>query len=303
MMKTDSLPKGAIYGLIEEKTLMPPPFLVYPEYGRYSMGWRMGSGEGYAMKFGAWLKRFCEEDQEVYKNLFPAPITLFDYWDDDFEKMEFPEDYVHEELFSYRWSLTGSTKYGMEWFRTAIKNEKTLRFRFFENSVAHGRKFVDLFSVWANTPFSPPCFPEQERMSCAADYLIYCKSLFTGRKLLIRTVWEKLGNPDDIRAAAEKLAPYTSDEWKRIFPDILALSQYFKFALNPDLRKYLMSCEEDVFFCMDPNDLILGCQIVTDPTTGEQSIVGENLLGFAIMNVREEIRKVYGNLSLCENFR
>ncbi len=64
-----------------------------------------------------------------------------------------------------------------------------------------------------------------------------------------------------------------------------------------------MSCEEDVFFCMDPEDPVLGCQIVTDPTTGEQSIVGENLLGFAIMNVREEIRKIYGNLPLCENFR
>ena len=72
---------------------MPPPFLEFPSYGRYSMGWRMGSGEGYVMKFGAWLERFCEEDQKIYQNLFPSPITLFDYWNGDPAQTEFPEEY------------------------------------------------------------------------------------------------------------------------------------------------------------------------------------------------------------------
>ncbi|MBQ2988854.1 MAG: hypothetical protein IJD59_07105 [Clostridia bacterium] len=52
-MTKDTLPQGAIEHFIREKTLMPPPFLAFPSYGRYSMGWRMGSGEGYVIKFGA----------------------------------------------------------------------------------------------------------------------------------------------------------------------------------------------------------------------------------------------------------
>ena len=135
---------------------MPPPFLEFPTFGRYCMGWRMGAGEGYVMKFGAWLKRFCEEDQKVYQNLFPAPITLFDYWDDDLEKTEFPEEYEHGELFSYRWSLTGSTKYNMAWFRTAVEEQETLRFHFFENSIAYGKKEADPFSiVWRRRTCAP----------------------------------------------------------------------------------------------------------------------------------------------------
>ncbi|MBR6744706.1 MAG: DUF1768 domain-containing protein [Clostridia bacterium] len=302
-MAKDTLPQGAIENFIKEKTLMPPPFLAFPSYGRYSMGWRMGSGEGYVIKFGAWLRRFCEEDQRIYQNLFPSPITLFDYWNGDFNQTEFPEEYEHKQLFSYRWSLTGSTEYGMKWLTETLKTEKPLRFYFFENEIPYGRKAVDPCSVWARAPFTPPCFPEEETMTCAADYLIYCKALFTGRKALIRKAWERAGNPDGIRATAEKLAPYTDDEWKRIFPDILALSQYFKFSENDGFRKFLLSREEDVFFCIDPDDRILGCRIDTDPATGAQSIVGENLLGFAIMNAREEIRKIYGNLHLCENFR
>ena len=299
----ESLPQGAIYDFIKEKTLMPPPFLEFPTYGRYCMGWRMGAGESYVMKFGAWLDRFCEADQKIYKNHFPSPITLFDYWNDDLEQMDFPEEYEHGELFSYRWSLTGSTKYNMEWLRKTVSTEEPLRFRFFENGVPYGKKTVDPCSVWARSSFTPPCFPEQETMYCAADYLIYCKALFTGRSALIMNAWERLGSPDGIRETAKKLAPYTDDEWKRIFPDILALSQYFKFSENTDFRKFLLSCKEDIFFCIDTEDPILGCQIVTNAATGEQEIIGENLLGFAIMNARDEIRKVYGNLSLCENFK
>jgi len=302
-MAKESLPQGTIERLIREKALMPPPFLAFPAYGRYSMGWRMGSGEGYVMRFGAWLKRFCEEDQRIYKSLFPAPITLFGYWSDDHGRSEFPEEYEHGKLCSYRWSLTGSTKYDMKWLENALKTEKTLRFRFFENGIPYGRRSVDPCSIWARSPFTPTCFPQEEGMSSAADALIYCKALFTGKAVLIRQTRERLGDPDGIRAMAKKLAPYTDEEWKRIFPDILALSQYFKFSVNDDFRNFLLSSEEDVFFCMDPDDPVLGCRIDTDPATGAQAIVGENLLGFAIMNVREEIRKIYGNLSLCENFR
>ena len=298
----ETLHQGAIYDFIKEKTLMPPPFLEFSTYGRYSMGWRMGMGEGYVMKFGAWLKRFCREDQAVYKNLFPAPITLFDYWDNDFDKMEFPEEYEHGELFSYRWSLTGSTKYDMAWFRKAIGEKGTHRFHFFENSIAYGKKEADPFSIWTYSPFVPPCFPEGESMACAADFLAYCAVLYTGRKGLIQSFWKNCGNPEALKSMGPKISRYTDVEWKKIFPEILALSQYFKFSQNSALRERLIASDDEIFLCMDSEDLLLGCRIVTDPNTGEQKIIGENLLGFAIMNARDEIRKIYGNLPLCENF-
>ena len=99
-----------------------------------------------------------------------------------------------------------------------------------------------------------------------------------------------------------KISAYTDGEWKKIFPELLALSQYFKFSQNPAPRELLIASGDEIFLCIDPEDLVLGCRIVTDPNTGEQKIIGENLLGFAIMNARDEIRKIYGNLSLCENF-
>ena len=36
---------------LQEKKIMPPPWLAHREIERYSIGWRMGYGEDYIMRF------------------------------------------------------------------------------------------------------------------------------------------------------------------------------------------------------------------------------------------------------------
>ena len=55
---------------LEEKKIMSPPWLVYPEIERYSIGWRMGYGEDYIYKFWNWLDTLTSDIATiVYKNL------------------------------------------------------------------------------------------------------------------------------------------------------------------------------------------------------------------------------------------
>ena len=39
---------------LQEKKIMPPPWLAHREIERYSIGWRMGYGEDYIDRFDDW---------------------------------------------------------------------------------------------------------------------------------------------------------------------------------------------------------------------------------------------------------
>ena len=54
---------------------MPPPWLAYPEYERYSLGWRMGSGEDYLDRFVSWFEALGEKEREIYRAL-PGALYL-----------------------------------------------------------------------------------------------------------------------------------------------------------------------------------------------------------------------------------
>ena len=66
---------------LQDKKIMPPPWLAHREIERYSIGWRMGYGEDYTGRFGDWLAAIPAEERAEYRALFPEPVTLKGWWD------------------------------------------------------------------------------------------------------------------------------------------------------------------------------------------------------------------------------
>jgi hypothetical protein len=56
-----------------EQEIKPPPWLVFPDLPRGSMGWRMGPGEGYYDSFCVWFSRLDEGTREEYISNYPEP--------------------------------------------------------------------------------------------------------------------------------------------------------------------------------------------------------------------------------------
>ena len=52
---------------LQDKKIMPPPWLAHREIERYSIGWRMGYGEDYIYRFGDWLDTLSPEAQDPTK--------------------------------------------------------------------------------------------------------------------------------------------------------------------------------------------------------------------------------------------
>lgn len=61
-----------------------PPWVTHPHIERYSIGWRMGSGEDYWHAFAEWYSSLSEADWSEYRAAYPAP----EGWEDFYEIRE-----------------------------------------------------------------------------------------------------------------------------------------------------------------------------------------------------------------------
>ena len=82
---------------LQEKKIMPPPWLAHREIERYSIGWRMGYGEDYIYRFGDWLDTLSPDEQTEYRTLFPEPVmAVAKYWFEQHGAV--PAAMSHDEL-------------------------------------------------------------------------------------------------------------------------------------------------------------------------------------------------------------
>ena len=92
---------------LQDKKIMPPPWLTHREIERYSIGWRMGYGEDYIYRFGDWLDTLSPDERTEYRTLFPEPITWKGWWDDE----DSSEVLEHGDFWVNAWQPEGSPKY------------------------------------------------------------------------------------------------------------------------------------------------------------------------------------------------
>ncbi len=58
-----------------------PPWQAFPEYDRYSMGWRMGPGEDYRKAFRDWIRGLDEQEVDAFISAFPEPEDWAGFYD------------------------------------------------------------------------------------------------------------------------------------------------------------------------------------------------------------------------------
>lgn len=76
----DELTKDGPYDELGEMLL--PPWLKYPEIERYSIGWRMGYGEGHLVDWSCWYEGLSPAGRETYRSKFPEPPEWEGYYDE-----------------------------------------------------------------------------------------------------------------------------------------------------------------------------------------------------------------------------
>lgn len=108
--------------MLANKKLLLPPWLAYPEIERGSIGWRMGYGEDYLMKWGSWYNALQPEEATEYQQLFPEPITWKGYWKHQNERLYYKYDNLN--FFIELWRDGGIPKYFLEQVRADYASGK-----------------------------------------------------------------------------------------------------------------------------------------------------------------------------------
>ena len=213
---------------LDEGKFAAPLWLAFPHFTAWTMGWRMGIGEDYAMNHPHHTKEFAE--------MFPMPK----YW--QFRFSESP--YKPHPPIGWFWSEDGKPKYA--------------------NS-SQGVEVNDFITLEDEKEFKSDTFRFM--------------SIEHAENLSKHLYFEKHGRPDDdfgnleLTAEDEKL-------WDVYRYSVILNASYFKIMQDEDLKtKLLETGNEPLIYVSDDE---------------------ENLFGRALMEVRDEIRRVCKNEDLID---
>ena len=73
----------------------------------------MGYGEDYIYRFGDWLDTLSPEERTEYRALFPEPVTWKGWWEDE----DSGEVLVHGDFLVEAWQPEGQPKYTRQWLQ------------------------------------------------------------------------------------------------------------------------------------------------------------------------------------------
>lgn len=246
-----------------ERELMKPLWLKYKFIPQWSIGWRMGFGEGYSMEFYDWRQTLSKEELEEYNNLFPLPVS----W--------------------------GGIKkgYNQEWI---TKNKKDKEYLFFwgHKPAKDGLISKSCFSQWWQCEFRIGHIT----YNCMEQNMMYRKAMLFDDKEIGKEILE-CDDPSKIKALGRKVSNFDEEIWNKHKYNFVIEGNYYKFIQNKNLLNFLFSTKDKILVEASPYDKIWGIGMgvdnpnINDPAKWE----GENLLGFALMEVRDSLKEVLKN--------
>jgi ribA/ribD-fused uncharacterized protein len=272
---------------------MPPPWMRYPQIPLGSIGWRMGYGESYLFTWGDWLASLSEPDRRGYAQVFPLPVTWrgFGYLDDE-DDASHDDASQDDEARSFRgvrlWQPGGRPRYSRE----ALIGSDALEGAVYFWKPNPGVLGPESLGQWQPTPFTV----DGDDYSCTEQYMMAEKARLFEDDAACALIMAA-DAPKEMKALGQKVRPFESAVWDQAKYSIVLNGNYAKFTQDPQLRDYLLSTQQRVLVEASPLDVIWGIGLGADnPKAADPSTWrGRNLLGFALMEVRDEIARVWAN--------
>lgn len=265
-----------------EKKLMAPLWLMYREIPEGSIGWRMGYGEEYVMKFHNWFQMLSVEEQEEYNRKFPKPIC----WDLSEHKLLYQNDF-----WIYKWEENNKPVYST----TSIIEERQ------EGEIR------ELISFWRprqlGNQVDKSCFSQWYMIDFYVGYMQYCcmeqymmskKAELFGDVNMMKMIMDT-DKADEIQKYGRRVKNFDEEIWNRFKFPIVLTGNYYKFSQIPELRRFLLGTGNALLVEASPYDKVWGIGLKADDerALNPDTWKGKNLLGFALMEVRDEINRLW----------
>lgn len=281
---------------------MAPPWLMYPHISRYSIGWRMGYGEHYVMHFGKWFSALTAEERNAFRQRFPAPKGWLGWYEEEYE---YADEDLYDEDGDLLWHEEGKPVYSLEGVQRNFRKGKKAKYLYFwgHQPSSDGAISKTCLSQWWKADFDD----EMHTYCCMEQYMMAEKArLFDDEEMLEKIL--KSDNPKEIKELGRKVRGFDGDKWARKRYSVVLKGNFAKFLQNEELMQFLLQTGDKILVEASPYDKIWGIGMSADDEKIDNPLEwrGQNLLGFALMEVRDELNRIcpnYGTLKLQELHR
>lgn len=173
--------------------------------------------------------------------------------------------------------------------RAAVQAGATPQYRFFwgHRPRADGCLSDACFSQWWPANFTV----ESVTYSSAEQFMMAEKARVFG-DLKQRLEILSASNPDQIKRLGRGVACFDQAEWAKVRFEVVVAASLHKFGQNTDLRAHLLATADAVIVEASPLDEVWGIGLAASDASARDPLAwrGENLLGFALMRAREQLR-------------
>lgn len=153
-------------------------------------------------------------------------------------------------------------------------------------AASDGRVTASCFSQWWPAAFEV----DGTRYASAEHFMMAGKARLFGDEA-IRAQVLAAPTPAEAKALGRKVANFDGARWERERFAIVVAANMAKFGQHPDLREFLVQTGDCVLVEASPVDAIWGIGLAADHADAQrpERWQGLNLLGFALMEVRERL--------------
>lgn len=189
-------------------------------------------------------------------------------------------------------------KYTKEWLINEEKEGKTFKYRGFWGN-KNDSELEKSFSNFYKSKFEAILYNgESFVFECNEQYFMYRKALeFKDYKIISKILVPGLKS-SDYKDLGRMVQNYSDEIWNSVRYQAMVDGLMMKFSQNQKLKNYILSTNNELLVEASPSDVIWGCGFAKKDRQGKplkqwrtpSTWKGENLLGFALMEVRDNLR-------------
>lgn len=157
-----------------------------------------------------------------------------------------------------------------------------------KETLTHLYFWGSIYSNWTKCSFKD----NVHTYTSAEAYMMVQKAYLFNDKESVSLIL-KTSNPKKQKALGRLIKGFNEEAWNKHKLDIVTTGVYLKFSQNEELKAKLLATGDKILVEGSPYDRVWGVGLKWDSPEilDEKNWKGQNLLGVALMNVRDTLRK------------
>lgn len=178
-------------------------------------------------------------------------------------------------------------KYTIQNIKDQFQKKQRIKFLFFWGHTVKNEITKSCFSQWFTGSFEENGITYKT----AEHYMMAGKArLFNDPETLEKIL--QAPSPNQVKSLGRKVKNFDPILWNEHKYEIVKQGNFLKFSQNKKYKDFLLSTGDKILVEASPYDTIWGIGMLETDSRAENPLLwnGENLLGFALMEVRDELR-------------